>query len=289
MDFRSTLKRYYILAKPGIVYSNAMTAIAGYLFAARLDIDWLVLTGLVGGVMGVIAGACAYNNYFDRNIDKAMHRTRKRGLVTGELQGWQALFFATALTGIGFGVLLVTQNTTTIWLALIAFVDYVFLYTFGKRYTVHGTLIGSISGSIPLVAGYTAVTNNFDGTATLLFLLMVAWQMVHFYGIALFRAKDYRAAHVPVLPVVRGSQQTKQQMLAYILLFVVVAGTMLITRTVGYIVGSLLLLLGLVWLVKAVRAYRRLPAEVWGKQTFLFSLIVLLGMAFLLAIDPLLV
>lgn len=287
-DFKSRLRAYYQLSKPGIVYGNLISALAGYLLASAFDITWRVLLGLIVGMGLVIAAACTCNNYMDRRIDVVMKRTSKRPLVTGLLTGRQALTYGIVALGTGLIVLLGTQNTLTNVLIVIAFIDYVFLYGYGKRASVHGTLVGTISGSLPLVAGYTAVTDAFDGGALLLFLLMAAWQMAHFYGIALYRLADYKAAHIPVMPAVRGIETTVWQVLAYIVLFVVSSLLLVVFGYVGVIPGILLLVLGMAWLWRAAMARQRLEAVAWGQQIFLFSLIVMVGMSALLAVGQLL-
>lgn len=288
MDFKARLKHYYILSKPGIVRANVITATAGYLYASQFDIDWLVLAGLLAGLTALIAGACAYNNYLDRGIDARMQRTNKRGLVTGDLTVTQALTYATLTTAGGLLLLALSQNTLTLVLALIAFVDYVVLYGWSKRRSVHGTLVGTLSGSIPLVAGYTAFTGRFDIDAWLLLALMTAWQMAHFYAIALYRLKDYKQARIPVMPAVHGAAATKPQIVLYIVLFLGAAGALAVDGGLGWLGGLVLLALGLYWLIVTLASYRTLGAEQWGKKVFLVSLVVMLGMSLSLAGGPLL-
>src|SRR6478609_9040258 len=105
MDFKKTFQKYYQLSKPGIIRANVLTAVAGYLLASKLYIDLPVLLGLLAEFTLVIAGSCAYNNYLDRNIDKAMARTKKRGLVTGAISGRAAITYATITTLLGLAIL----------------------------------------------------------------------------------------------------------------------------------------------------------------------------------------
>lgn len=288
MDYKQLVGQYYQLSKPGIIYANALTAVAGYLFASRWHIAWLVFGGLLAGLSLVIAGACAANNYLDRGIDQVMQRTRRRALVTGALSGRAAVIYAATTTTIGLALLAVSQNRLTFILATVAWLDYVVLYGYSKRHSVHGTLVGCISGALPLVAGYTAVTGSLDLTAALLFLLMTVWQMGHFYGIALYRLKDYKAAHIPVMPAVYGTATTKLQAVGYIVSFILLTALLVALHKLHWLAGGVLLLAGVVWLIRALRSYRLLASEVWGKQTFLFSLIVILILSLSLAIDPLL-
>jgi len=289
MPSKNTLKLYYVLSKPGIIYANCLTALAGYLFASHFSINATVLLGLISGLALLIAGGCAANNYLDRNIDAAMQRTKTRGLVTGDIAPWQAVTYAVVTTVTGTALLALTQNMTTLVLALTAYVAYVVLYGYSKRKTIHGTLVGTISGSIPLVAGYTAVTGHIDLIAYLLFILMAAWQMAHFYAIALYRRKDYAAAHIPVMPVVRGEATTKKQIIAYEVLFIIMSVVLAVASDIGVIAGTALVMLGSLWLQRSLSSYKEPKSDQWGKHVFLFSLTVMLGMTGLLAVGPLLV
>jgi protoheme IX farnesyltransferase len=286
MDYKAALQRYYRLSKPGIVYANTMTAAAGYLYASELHISWMTLIGLVVGIAALISGACAYNNYIDRHIDAVMRRTKKRGLVTGDITGRAALVYATAMTIGSLALLAVSQNRLVVVLSLIAFIDYVVLYGWSKRHTVHGTLVGTICGSLPIVIGYVAVTGRLDTEAWLLFGLMVAWQMAHFYAIALYRTDDYRQAGIPVMPVVYGAATTKLQTVAYIALFIVLSACLFAYGNIGVVAGLVLGVLGVWWLVKALIGYRMAAPDAWGKQVFFASLTVLLGMSLCLVIGP---
>lgn len=285
---KATLRDYYVLSKPGIVYANSLTAIAGYIFASRWHVVIGEGAGLIVGLALVIVGACASNNYMDRGIDAVMVRTKKRGLVTGVLSGRQVLGYAAIATIAGLLLLLWTQNIPTVILAVIAWIDYVFLYGWSKRTSVHGTLIGCISGAIPLVAGYVAVTNSVTLTAWLLFITMTCWQMAHFYGIALYRLKDYAAAHIPVMPAVYGTRITKWQTLGYMVGFIASVVALWLHDDLGSVCGVLLVLLGVVWLVRAGRSWS-LASEVWGKKVFLFSLVLIMALSALLMLNPLLV
>ncbi|MDB5181323.1 MAG: protoheme farnesyltransferase, partial [Candidatus Saccharibacteria bacterium] len=198
------LKAYYRLTKPGIIYGNLLTAIGGFLFGAQGDINPYLLVAMSVGTSMIIASACVFNNYIDRDIDAYMARTKKRALVSKQISPTKALIFGGALGLIGVIVLYCFTNIPTLALGIIGFVSYVFLYTFSKRRTVYSTLIGSISGSTPIAAGYTAATGQFDSAALILFLIMAIWQLPHFYAIGIFRRDDYAAAGVPILSVVKG-------------------------------------------------------------------------------------
>lgn len=279
------IKNYYHLAKPGIIYGNLFTAVAGFLFASEGHIDGLRLIALAAGIAGVIGAACVLNNIIDRGIDKKMVRTKKRALVTGDISVPAAIICAVTLGVIGFWLLVMYTNLLTVALGAAALFLYVVVYGIAKRKTVYGTLIGAIPGAIPPVAGYIAVTNQLDGAAWLLFFILLAWQMPHFYAIAIYRRDDYKAADIPVWPLKKGIESTKLQMLAFIICFI--ALTMLLTALgytgVGFAV--VMLLMGFLWVRKARQGARTKDDNAWARGMFVFSLKVLLVFCFLLAVD----
>lgn len=276
------IKAYYILTKPGIVYSNALTAVAGFFLAAKGVFDIGLFLAMLFGIAFVIASSCVFNNYIDRDIDSKMKRTQKRALVKKSIPEFHAIVFATALGFVGFFLLLCFTNLLTTFIAFVGFFFYVIVYTFSKRLTVHGTVIGSISGAVPPVVGYCAVTNNFDLAAFLLFLILVIWQMPHFYAIAIFRSEDYRAAKIPVLPIKKGLMQTKIQMLVYTILFIIAADALTFFHYTGYVYLIVMTLLGIGWLVLAVRGFKTANGEKWARKFFFFSLIIIVLFSLLL-------
>jgi protoheme IX farnesyltransferase len=280
------IKTYYKLTKPGIIYGNTLTAIAGFFVASEGKINGLLLLALVVGLAFVIASACVLNNIIDRGIDKKMKRTKTRALVTGEISPRGASIYAVVLGMIGFGTLFLFVNLLAVWLGAAAYVLYIAAYGIAKRKTVHGTLVGSIPGALPPVAGYVAVTNSIDGTAFLLFLILVLWQMPHFYAIAMFRQKEYEAANIPVLPIVKGHRVAKNQILFYILLFIIAAQAL---PNMGIVYSVAMLVLGGLWLAKALHGFKTRNDEKWARGLFGFSLYVLLGFSMFAIVDAWLV
>lgn len=285
---RTVYKDYYYLSKPGIIRGNVITAFAGYIFGSAWDVDGSVLVGLLSGLTLLIAGACASNNYLDRGIDSKMKRTATRAIAAGRLSSRQALIFAGITTALGIFVLVMTQNALTTLLASFAWFAYVVMYGYAKRVTVHGTLIGCVSGSIPMVAGYTAATGRFDLIAIQLTLLMTTWQMAHFYGIALFRLKDYRAANIPVMPAIYGARSTKLQSVGYMLLLLIVVLWMGLTNTLTASATVFLLIIILAWQLRAKTLWSEADSAIWGRSIFLFSLVVMIGISIALVANPLL-
>ncbi|MBX4201823.1 heme o synthase [Candidatus Saccharibacteria bacterium] len=279
------MRTYYYLAKPGIIYGNLIYATAGFLLASKGDINfWLLVATLLGTSMG-IASACVFNNYIDRDIDQHMERTKKRALVQHTIPVKSALTYATVLGLVGYAILAVYTNWLTVLVGTIGFIVYVFLYTYGKRKTIYSTLIGSISGSAPPVAGYVAVTGSFDGAALLLFLILTFWQMPHFYAIAIYRIKDYKAANLPVLPVVKGIRATKIQIIVYIAAFTV---AVVMLSVLGYTGWTYLVVVGaisLAWLRIAYQGLAAKNSEKWARSVFKFSLVVTLAFSFMLSVN----
>jgi protoheme IX farnesyltransferase len=259
---------------------------AGFCLAASLTggFVWLAFIGAVAGTALIIAAACVVNNYIDRKIDSKMKRTRGRSLVTHDISVTAALAFATVLLVIGFG-LLALINWVVILLGAVAFFSYVVLYGYAKRKTPFGTLVGTLPGGLPPVAGYVAVTGTLDLAALLLFLLLLSWQMAHFYSIAMRRRDDYKQAGIPVWPVVYGMQATKRQIIGFIMLFVVANLALTVFGYTGVIFAIVMTTFGVVWLLKGRRGG---SDEAWAKRMFLFSLIVLLVTIAMVAVGGLL-
>jgi len=180
------------MTKPGIVQGNLLTCAAGFLLASEWHNHWARLAFTLAGTGLVIASACVFNNYLDREIDAKMDRTRHRALVNKIVPTRSALLYGMGLGLLGEWLLFTRVNALTAWIGLFGFAAYVFLYSWAKRRSPWGTLVGTVSGSTPPVAGYVAITNQLDATAIGLFVLMVCWQMAHFYSIAIYRQKCCR-------------------------------------------------------------------------------------------------
>lgn len=281
---------YYQLVKPGIVYSNIMATAAGFMlaFAQVYEFKWLVFVGVIVGTMFVIASACVLNNHIDRGIDTKMARTKKRATVTGKISTRSVLTYAALLGVFGFGVLVLFTNLLTVMLGVLAYISYIVLYGITKRTSVHGTLVGAIAGGLPPAAGYTALTNQFDLAVVLLFFVLVAWQMPHFYAIAMRRREDYSNAGIPVLPVVRGMRATKIQIVIYVALFIVVNSLFTIAGYTGLVYMIIMTAAGVLWLMKGIRGFKVETDGKWALGMFLFSLFVLLLQCAMLAVGGLL-
>ncbi len=272
-------KAYVLLTKPGIIMGNAITSAAGFALASKRFFDPGLFLATVVGLSLIIASACVFNNHIDRYVDRKMERTKKRAQAIGLIPMQRVLFFALLLLLLGTAILAGTTNLLAVGVALFGFLSYVLLYSFSKYHSVHGTLIGSLAGSVPPIVGYVAVSGQLDLNALVFFSMMVFWQMPHFYAIAIYRLKDYEAASIPVLPLVKGIHATKIQMMLYIIAFITVS--MLLVQVGG--MGTLYLisaaLLGLGWLWLSMLGFQSGNDKQWARKMFLASLVVIVGLS----------
>lgn len=269
-----------------MLYGNVLTAAAGFLLASKGAIDaWLFVATVVGTSL-VIASACVLNNFLDQDIDRLMERTKQRPLITGEVQDRGAVLFSFLLGISGLATLYLWVNWLVVIIGLVGFLVYVVLYgMLSKRLSIHGTLVGSVSGATPILAGYAAVSGVIDTGAILVFVILFLWQMPEFYSIAIFRRDEYKAARVPVISVVKGIQHTKKQIVIYIVAFTVSAALMTVSGYTGYTYLAGMLGLCVYWIWLGVNGLRARDNNRWYRKVFRHSLIILLVFSVLISID----
>ncbi|MDU0812985.1 heme o synthase [Bacillus siamensis] len=267
-------KDFLSLIKIGIVNSNLITTFTGMWLALHISgLSFLgnlntVLLTLIGSSL-IIAGSCAVNNYYDRDIDHLMERTKVRPTVTGKIQPNQALWSGILLIALGLIMLLMT----TVMAAVIGFIGvftYVVLYTMWtkRRYTIN-TVVGSVSGAVPPLIGWTAVEGHIGVVAWVLFMILFIWQIPHFLALAIKKTEDYRAANIPMLPVVHGFEVTKRQIIVWVACLL----------PLPFFLGSLglpLVILGTLlnvgWLVLGLMGFRMKNIMKWATLMFVYSL-----------------
>jgi protoheme IX farnesyltransferase len=281
------LKEYYNLAKPGIIYSNLLTAAAGLFLASRYHVHGWILLAMLAGMAGIIGGACVFNNIIDRDIDARMKRTSARAMVTGAISKAHALAYGIILAIVGALILFFYTNLLTLLVALAAAILYVALYTPLKRHSEYSALVGSIPGAAPPVVGYAAVTHHLDLAAFLLFIILCLWQMPHFYAIAIYRMQDYREANVPVFSIENGVPRTKRQIITYMILFIAAVILLYSFGYAGMIYLIAMLAIALTWLALGLQGFRKNTDDVrWARKVFLFSLIVITTFSVLISVNP---
>lgn len=283
---KDTLRNYYSLMKPGVMYGNVITAVAGFFLASHGHVDWPLFAAALLGTTLVIGSACVINNVLDRDIDSVMERTKKRAIVSGLVSAKNAAIFGTLTGVLGFVLLVFFTNWLVVGLEVIGFVDYVVLYgMWSKRQSMHGTLVGSISGAIPIIAGYVAAAGKIEVGAILVFAVLFLWQMPEFYSIAVYRQKEYAAAGVPVISVVKGIAHTKLQIAIYTIGFVI--ATLLLTayKVTGLVYLGVMALCGIYWIWLGIKGLTTKDSDAWARRMFHFSLVILLVFSFMISID----
>lgn len=276
---------YYLLTKPGIILGNLLTVAAGFLLASKGVIHFQLFFATLIGLALIMASACVFNNFIDRPLDKKMERTKNRPLVTGVISGRNALLFAIFLGIFGNLILLEYTNLLTVGIAGIGFFVYVVLYSLWKGRTIYGTAIGSVAGALPPVIGYCAVSNHFDLGALILFTMMVLWQMPHFFSIALMHLEDYKAAQIPVLPVIKGIYRTKIHMALYIFGFIIAATLLTLYGYTGYLYLIVATIGSLTWFELCLKGFNCSNDQLWGKHMFRLSLLLIAAICLVIPFD----
>jgi protoheme IX farnesyltransferase len=281
------IKQYLQVTKPGIIFGNLISVIGGFLLAAQGRIDYPLFFATLVGVSLVVASGCVFNNVIDRDIDKKMERTKNRVLVKGLISLKVTLVYASLLGIAGFALLYIAANPLAMWLAVMGFVVYVGVYSlYMKRHSVYGTLIGSLSGAAPPVIGYCAVSNQFDAGALILLLIFSLWQMPHSYAIAIFRFKDYQAANIPVLPVVKGISVAKHHITLYIVGFAVATLMLSLGGYAGYKYLIVAAAVSVWWLGMALSGYKNaIDDRVWARKLFVFSIVAITSLSVMMSVD----
>ncbi|WP_315915368.1 heme o synthase [Arthrobacter sp. lap29] len=286
-SWRASVLRYYSLTKPRVLYGNVLTAAAGFLFASPGALDWFLFLAVCIGTTLVIGSACVLNNVLDRDIDTLMVRTKKRATITGGVGARNSLIYSALLVLGGMAVLVAWTNTLVVFVGLAGFLAYVVLYgMLSKRLSIHGTLVGSVSGAAPILGGYVGASNELDAGAAIVFLILFFWQLPAFYSISIYRQQEYARAKVPVISVVRGIANTKVQILVYTAVFVAVSLLPQLFGYTGWFYTALMAVLGAGWLVLAVRGLRTTDNDRWARLMFRYSLIMMFAISVLLTVGP---
>ena len=281
------MKQYLQVTKPGIIFGNLISVVGGFLLASKGDIDYPLFIATLLGVSLVVASGCVFNNYIDRDIDSVMERTKNRPLVRGLIDPKISLVYASVLGIAGMALLLVAANVVAMLIAVVGFVVYVGVYSlYMKRKSVYGTLVGSLSGAAPPVIGYCAVTGQFDTGALILLLIFILWQMPHSYAIAIFRFKDYQAANIPVLPVIKGISVAKNHIILYIIAFMFATLMLAISGYAGYKYLIVAAAVSVWWLGMALSGYKTTNDRVWARKLFVFSIVAITSLSVMMSVDP---
>lgn len=281
------LRAYVTLTKPRIMSLLLFTTGAAMFLAADgVPPIRVVLITLLGGALGA-GGASAINNFMDRDIDQLMQRTATRPVAAGTISPTEALVFGSSLIAVSFGLLAISINILAAALTLTGALFYIFIYTgWLKRSSVHGVVIGGAAGALPPMVGWAAVRGDLSLLAWLLFATVLIWTPPHFWALSLLIKGDYEAAHVPMLPVVRGEAETRRQILWYSLVLVGFTALLTIAAPFGWLYFSSALVLGGAWLYLALRLLKNGTREAAG-GLFHYSLLYLALLFTAMVIDRL--
>ena len=278
---------YVILTKPRIMTLLLLTGVAGMFLGAGGVPALGDLAVMTVGLALACGGASALNHVLDRDLDRLMRRTGHRPVAEERVTPARALEFGLALMAFSFVLLASLVNVLTAALALVGGLFYVLVYTrWLKRTTPQNIVIGGAAGAVPPLVGWAAATGNLTLPALFLFLIVFFWTPPHFWALALVIKRDYVAAHVPMLPVVRGNDETARQIVWYSLVLVAVTLLPFAWHTVGVLYLAAALLLGALFLRLAWRLQRETTTARAG-ALFRYSLLYLALLFVALAIDPL--
>ncbi len=280
---RSRLADYVELTKPGIVTLVLVTVAAGFYLSASAITGLLLFHTLLGATL-VAAGSNALNQVVERDVDALMDRTRTRPLPAGRLGVGEAAVLGAGLSTAGIAYLMAFVNGITAAFAAATLASYVFLYTPLKRRTSLATLVGAVSGALPIVGGWAAARGTVDFPAWVLFALLFLWQLPHFLALAWLYRDDYARAGLRMLSVTDGADANFRQALLYAVALLPVSLAPSVVGTTGrvYFFGALVLSL---WLIGATVVAARRPTRPAARRLFGVSVAYLPAVLVLMMAD----
>lgn len=278
-------REFWALTKPRVVAMLMVTAVVGMVLAPHETLPLWQYAAAIVGLWAGMASAAVINQWVDQQIDSVMARTQHRPLVQGQMQGAAALAWAGFLAALSMVVLTLWVNPLTAWLTALGMVGYAGIYTrYLKRATPQNIVIGGLSGALPPLLGWTAVSGEASPHAWLLVLIIFVWTPPHFWALAIHRRDEYAKAGIPMLPVTHGVALTKELVWYYTVLLGIVT-------LLPYLVG----MSGIIYLVGACVFAFLFAREAWvlktsdrpeqAMKTFGFSLVYLLGLFAALLLD----
>ncbi|HSO63456.1 MAG TPA: heme o synthase [Ornithinibacter sp.] len=285
---------YVALTKPRIIELLLVTTVPVMFLAERgVPSLWLVLATLVGGTLS--AGAAnTFNSVYDRDIDRLMHRTSSRPMVTGEVTPRNALLFGAALTVVSTVWFALVVNVLSAVLSVVAIALYAVGYTILlKRRTSQNIVWGGIAGCMPTLIGWSAVTGTVEWPAVILFLVIFFWTPPHYWPLSMAFRDDYSAAGVPMLPVEQGPVAVGRQIVAYSWVMVAVSLVLVPVAPMGWVYAVTALVAGALFVAEAHRLLRAARSGLTGPalkpmRLFHYSITYVTVVFLAVAVDPLL-
>jgi protoheme IX farnesyltransferase len=277
--------QYWALTKPRVTQLALFCTVIGMFLSTR-ELPPLPRVAIATLGVWLLAGAAfAVNSLIEKHIDARMARTRMRPLPRGELTPLQALAFSGLIGGAGMWVLYTFVNPLTMWLTFATFVGYAIVYTvLLKPYTPQNIVIGGMSGAMPPVLGWAAITGTAPAEAWLLALIIFVWTPPHFWSLALFRLDDYRKSGLPMLPVTHGERLTRLHILLYTVVLVATSTLPFVIQMSGWLYLVAALALGAVFVGYAWRLLRQYSDRL-ARSTFSYSIVYLAALFAALLVD----
>jgi protoheme IX farnesyltransferase len=276
---------YYEMCKPRVVMLMILTSMVGMFLAVPGMVPWdILILGNLG--IALVAGSGAVvNHLIDYRVDSVMKRTHNRPIPQGRVDQKQAAFFAAAIGVAGMLILLFWVNPLCAWLTLASFVGYAFIYTgYLKRATPQNIVIGGLSGAMPPLLGWSAVTGTIEPGALILVLIIFAWTPPHFWALAIHRKEEYAKTGIPMLPVTHGEHLTKIHIILYTVIMFLTTLLPYLTGMSGpiYLLAAVVLGLGFLWW-SLLLMYK--PNASTAMDTFRYSIVYLMVLFVVLLAD----
>ena len=280
-----TISEFFKLTKPGVLYLLMITAGASMILATNFNLDIIkALTGFLG--IAFIAGSsAAINQILDFKYDSVMERTVKRPIVTGKISVTSATVFASFLFIAGSALILYFNNFLTWALTFGTWIFYAFFYTKVLKFSgSQNIVIGGLAGAMPPLLGWTAVVGSIDPLPLLLVLLIFIWTPPHFWALAINKKDEYAKAGIPMMPVVKGIEYTKIQIVLYSILLMVVSLLLFATGYFGYVYLIGAAILGGIFIQKSWKLKQSTGADN-SMSLFLYSIVYLTLIFLLMIVD----
>lgn len=280
------MRDYLTLCKPRVVLLMLLTTWAGMYLGTASTIPWWLWLNTTLGVALMSGSAATLNHIIDHRVDAIMDRTKRRPLATGKLTLRSAGIFASTQGVIGFLILYFGVNTLTAIMTLLAAIGYSAVYSlYLKRATSQNIVIGGLSGAMPPLLGWTAVTGRLDPEAWLLVLIIFTWTPAHFWALCLHRFNEYKKASIPMLPVTHGIPLTKLHIVLYSLLTVASSLLPYAIGMSGQLYLAIVLLLNVGLMGYALKLQFAAEGSPIALKTFHYSLIYLTGLFLAILLD----
>lgn len=268
---RAGVHDYVALTKPSIMLLVLITGVTTMLIVPGHMPSFALIVATTFGTALASASANSLNMYFDRDIDVIMKRTQKRPIPAGRVAPKNALLFGIVLGVVSFVFLSVTVNLLSALIAVASILFYVVVYTlYLKRRTPQNIVIGGAAGAAPPLIAWAAVTGTVELPAILLFLLVFLWTPPHFWALALLAEEDYRRAGVPMMPVVRGQEETRKQIVLYTITLLPLTASFYFIGYAGLFFLIVGLVLGIIFLYRAWQLYKE-PGKKIALNVFFYS------------------